>query len=139
MQFKYWIQSLLCAVTLLGASACKERVEAPLPAPAVAADINSEPSGSGTLQKVEARKVCMINNRVMANDQIPVTIGDRTYFGCCPMCKERLEREEGARTAVDPVSGLKVDKALAVIGATATGEVHYFESAENLRRFARAQ
>ena len=85
--------------------------------------------------KVEPNKVCMINDASMAMEQIPVAIDGKTYYGCCPMCKERLEKDEAARYAIDPVSGKKVDKAKAVIGALPGAKVVYFENIENLEKF----
>lgn len=80
------------------------------------------------IRKVETKLVCMINDQVFARDQIPVAVNGKTYYGCCDMCKERLAKDAAAREAVDPVSGKKVDKATAVIGALADGTVLYFES-----------
>src|SRR6185436_13884172 len=85
--------------------------------------------------RVEPKNVCMINDRSMAMDQIPVAIEGRTYYGCCPMCKERLEKDASSRFAVDPVTGRKVDKAKAVIGALPGAAVLYFESAETLAQY----
>jgi YHS domain-containing protein len=87
------------------------------------------------LQKVEAKKVCMVNDAVFGKDQIPVEVQGRTYYGCCEMCKGRLANDETARTAVDPVTGKKVDKAVAVIGAKADGSVLYFESEKTFAEF----
>ena len=84
---------------------------------------------------VESKMVCMINNRSMSNEQIPVKIDDKTYYGCCPMCKERLVKDEESRYAIDPVSGKKVDKAKAVIGALPGAEVLYFENETNLKKY----
>ena len=84
---------------------------------------------------VQSKNVCMINDRSMANDQIPVEIEGKTYYGCCPMCKERLVKDKASRFAIDPVSGKKVDKAKAVIGALPGAKVLYFESKENLERY----
>src|SRR5262245_61283291 len=66
---------------------------------------------------VPAKRVCMVNNTVFPEDQIPVAVEGRTYFGCCEMCKGRLAADPSVRTAVDPISGKSVDKAKAVIGA----------------------
>jgi YHS domain-containing protein len=85
--------------------------------------------------KVEPIKVCMINDRSMANDQIPVPIEGKTYYGCCAMCKEKLEKNKESRYAVDPVSGKKVDKAKAAIGALPGGVVLYFENEANLTKY----
>jgi YHS domain-containing protein len=81
-----------------------------------------------SLTKVEAKRVCMVNDTVFPRDQIPVEVGGRTYFGCCEMCKGRLASDTAVRQSVDPVSGKTVDKATAVIGAGADGKVQYFES-----------
>ena len=87
------------------------------------------------VQRVEPKKVCMINERVFVNDQIPVQVAGKTYYGCCEMCKTTLAQDESKRTATDPVSKRKVDKALAVIGSDRQGRVYYFENEANLRAF----
>lgn len=87
------------------------------------------------LAVIEPRYVCMVNNTIFPKAQIPVVVGDKTYYGCCEMCKDKLTLEEEARKAQDPVSGERVDKADAVIGATADGKVFYFESLENLQKY----
>lgn len=84
---------------------------------------------------VESKQVCMINDRSMSIEQIPVEIDGKTYYGCCPMCKERLAKEPATRYALDPVSGKKVDKAKATIGALPGAAVLYFENAENLAKY----
>lgn len=89
-----------------------------------------------TLQKVESKYVCMINDTLFDREQIPVEVNGKTYYGCCPMCKEKLEKSAQARTATDPVSGNTVDKATAIIGAQANGKVHYFENEENLKHYS---
>jgi YHS domain-containing protein len=77
----------------------------------------------------------MVNDQYMGKEQIPVVVGGKTYFGCCAMCKEKLEKNEAARMAVDPVSGARVDKATAVIGRDASNKVYYFENEQTMRRF----
>jgi YHS domain-containing protein len=78
----------------------------------------------------------MVNNKYMATPQIPVDVAGNTYFGCCAMCKTRLEEEAESRTARDPLSGATVDKANVVIGKNASGDVFYFENESNLQEFA---
>src|SRR5687767_11987403 len=95
----------------------------------------AEEASNDKVVAVESKNVCMINDRSMANEQIPVEVEGKTYFGCCPMCKERLVKDEASRFAIDPVSGKKVDKAKAVIGALPGAKVLYFESKENLERY----
>lgn len=87
------------------------------------------------LKKVESKFVCMINNQEMDREQIPVEVDGKTYYGCCAMCKERLAKDADSRKAVDPVSGKEVDKAKAVIGADARGDVFYFENEKNLEAY----
>ena len=81
-----------------------------------------------TLERVQAKRVCMVNNTLFPKDQIPVAVDGKTYFGCCEMCKGRLAQDASIRAATDPVSGKSVDKAKAVVGATPDGKVLYFES-----------
>jgi YHS domain-containing protein len=79
--------------------------------------------------------VCMVNDQYMGREQIPVTVSDKTYYGCCPMCKGRLERDAAARQATDPVTGNSVDKASAVIARAPSGNVLYFESERTLAQY----
>lgn len=90
-----------------------------------------------TLTRVtDASEVCMVNDQYMQRPQIPVTVGERTYYGCCEMCKGRLMNDASVRAARDPVTGATVDKALAVIGRTGAGKVYYFENEATLAQFA---
>ncbi len=89
------------------------------------------------LTRVEAKRVCMVNNTVFPKDQIPVQVDGKTYFGCCEMCKGKLAEDPSARHATDPVSGKTVDKATAVIGATSDGKVLYFENEKTFATFAK--
>jgi YHS domain-containing protein len=93
------------------------------------------PTSTSVLQRVETRKVCMINNQVFEKDQIPVEVEGRTYYGCCEMCKERLTNDPASRAAVDPVSGKTVDKSEAVTAALPDGRVLYFESEETMAKY----
>lgn len=93
------------------------------------------PSAAEQIERVEAKRVCMVNNSVFPKDQIPVAVDGKTYFGCCEMCKGRLASDPTARTAKDPISGKTVDKATAVIGATPDGTVYYFESDATFTQF----
>lgn len=84
----------------------------------------------------EPKKVCMVNDQYMGRDQIPVEVNGRTYFGCCAMCKARLENDPSVRSALDPVTGQAVDKASAIMGRDASGHVLYFASEDTYRRYA---
>lgn len=87
------------------------------------------------LTRVETEKVCMVNDAVFEKAQIPVEVEGKTYYGCCPMCEERLAHDVSIRTAVDPVTGERVDKATGVIAARPDGSVLYFASEETLAAY----
>ena len=82
-------------------------------------------------------QVCMVNNQFMGQPQIPVQVEGRTYYGCCAMCKGRLESDASARMASDPVSHTPVDKATAVIGRLPNGSTLYFASREHFDSYSR--
>ena len=111
-------------------------VHSPSPQPAHASSYKE--GAAVVVRRVEARKVCMINDQYLSRDQIPVEVDGKIYYGCCPMCKTRLKKDPTTRYAVDPVSGKKVDKALAVIGVTPDGTAYYFENESNLERFSQS-
>jgi len=83
----------------------------------------------------DASQVCMVNDQFMGKPQIPVEVEGRTYYGCCAMCKDKLNQQPEARIAQDPVTGEPVDKSKAVIIQDASGKVRYFASEDTLRRF----
>jgi YHS domain-containing protein len=89
------------------------------------------------LTRVDAKRVCMVNDTVFPKDQIAVEVEGKTYYGCCEMCKGKLQQDAAARSAVDPISGKPVDKATAVIGATSDGKALYFESDKTFDQFAK--
>jgi len=90
------------------------------------------------LLRVEPSNVCMTNNKDMGKPQMPVTVEDKIYYGCCKMCAANLSNNTEPRYSIDPVTGKKVDKATAVIGAKPNGEVLYFESEESFDAFQKA-
>lgn len=103
--------------------------------PALAAD--PAPQTDGWLKPVEAKHVCMMNDRAFDKEQMAIEIEGKTYYGCCPMCKEMLKNDASKRTAIDPVSKKSVDKAAAVIGADPHGMTYYFENDENFQTYAK--
>lgn len=103
----------------------------PIETPVQAQGTDAEP----VLKQVEAQYTCMINNKHFSEIQIEVPIDDKVYYGCCKMCVKTLNEDPQSRLSVDPVSRDTVDKALAVIGADSEGNIYYFESKENLRKY----
>lgn len=122
---------LLVAAAAFVSSACEARREpsalGATPTPAV--------SPAALVRVTDASQVCMVNDQFMGKAQIPVRVDGKTYYGCCEMCKEKLEKMSTARIAVDPVSGKQVDKATAVLGRDPTGTVFYFESASTFAQY----
>jgi YHS domain-containing protein len=122
------------------AAGCAERAPATSRQPVTTASAaKNSPAATAAASMVADRSlVCMVNNQFMGSVQIPVEVDGRTYYGCCDMCKGRLEQDVAARTATDPVSKRPVDKSLAVIARNDRGAVLYFESEENLAAYTRA-
>ena len=87
------------------------------------------------VKQVESKYVCMITKKHFTSEQMPVSVEGRTYYACCEMCKNQLRDDPSTRTAVDPVSGNKVDKATAIVGVDKAGNVYFFESVESLNQF----
>lgn len=87
------------------------------------------------LKVAEPEKVCMVNDRYFGVEQIPVHIGEQTYYGCCPNCEKTLNEQPNSRFAIDPVTKNQVDKSKAIIGKTESNEVFYFESFESLKKY----
>ena len=101
--------------------------EKPADQAAAPATVRAAPTNA-YVQFVAPQTVCMANNRYMGEDQTAVVVEGKTYYGCCPMCEQRLRDDPEVRAAKDPVTGKPVDKATAVIGKLSTGRVLYFES-----------
>jgi YHS domain-containing protein len=138
-------KTLVTALALLAAACTRGERAEPDPAtraqpehttpPAPSAPAPMAPTAAALTEVTDVSQVCMVNNQYMGRPQIPTTVEGKTYYGCCPMCKGRLEKEASARTAKDPVSGRDVDKAVAVIGKQENGDVLYFESRETLAAY----
>ncbi len=144
MNFSLAVAFIAASATIL---ACSSRTEKAAPEPAVSsASLTASSAGvtndapvaaanapvAALTEVTDPTQVCMVNNQFMGVPQIPTEVGGKTYYGCCAMCKGKLEKEPKARIGTDPVSGQSVDKASAVIGKNDTGAVFYFQSRENL-------
>lgn len=93
-------------------------------------------AGAGEkVKQVDSKYVCMYTNKHFTTEQTPVSVEGRTYYACCEMCRNQLPDDASTRTAVDPVSGNKVDKATAIVGVDKAGNVYFFESVESLNQF----
>jgi len=104
-------------------------------APALAGALALRAAATQNLERVDAKYVCFVNKHKFDKEQIPVKVEGRTYYGCCDMCKAKLTEDANSRFDTDPVSGKRVDKATAVIGADADGKVYFFQNENNLRSY----
>lgn len=120
----------LFLVFVLALAACSQDKPSPPPTPEPVAALPT-----GLSRVMDPSQVCMVNDQFMGKPQIPVEVEGRTYYGCCPMCKDRLNKQPEMRVAKDPVSGENVDKAKAVIVQDASGKVLYFATEDTLRRY----
>lgn len=82
-------------------------------------------------------QVCMVNNRFLNSEQIPVPLEGKTYYGCCEGCVKMLKEDPTSHFIADPLTGEEVDKASAfIIGKPGSKEnVLYFGSETNAREY----
>ena len=122
---------LLPLSLVLGLSACESSSSTAAPT----AVVQPVQLPAGFERVADASQVCMVNDQYMGKPQIPIAVEGRTYYGCCPMCKDKLTNQPESRTATDPVTGEQVDKARAVMAQDAAGKVLYFASEATLQRY----
>ncbi|HLL25417.1 MAG TPA: TRASH domain-containing protein [Kofleriaceae bacterium] len=124
------MNKILIAIVMVLAAACDRGSSEPASRAPAATVLPA-----GMTRVADPSQVCMVNDQFMGRPQIPVEVEGRTYYGCCPDCKTKLDQQPAIRTAADPVSGEAVDKAKAIIVQDATGKVLYFASEDTLRRY----
>ena len=78
--------------------------------------MNSTVASQTTYEIVPNDKVCMVNDRFMGVEQIPIDVEGTTYYGCCQGCVDKLQKNiDNVRFGSNPINDVKVDKANAVI------------------------
>lgn len=80
------------------------------------------------LKRVSLEEVNMVSNRHIGTKQASISIDGRTYFGAGEGYASTLKENAAVRTAVDPYTNKRIDKASATAYADASGRVFYFES-----------
>lgn len=85
------------------------------------------------ITKLPNNQVCMVNNRFLNSEQIPVPVNGKTYYGCCEGCVKVLKEDSASHYTYDLLSNEQVDKAIAfIIGKPGSKEdVLYFKSEIN--------
>jgi YHS domain-containing protein len=83
-------------------------------------------------------KVCMVDD-VFQGDYptLATSVGRKTYYGCSAKATRDLVAMDSLRTAIDPISKVKVDKASAIIAIhpDKDGKVMYFRSKETFSKY----
>lgn len=95
-------------------------------------------SPSASFEKVDSDKVCMVNDKFMGIEQIPVKADGKMYYGCCKNCIAKIQNNQNnVRFAKDPLTGETVDKADAytVSLKDRTRKILYFKSEQNYLQF----
>lgn len=90
------------------------------------------------LKQAETNKVCMVTNKYMGVEQIPVLVEGKTYYGCCAGCASKLkENQDNVRFSKDPLTGEKIDKAAAfiVVVIDNSNDVWYFKSEDTYQKY----
>lgn len=86
----------------------------------------------------ESNKVCMVTDKYMGSEQIPVSVEGKAYYGCCAGCASKLkENQNNVRFSKDPLTGEEVDKATAYIVHITDGSnnVFYFKSKKTYQQY----
>jgi len=98
---------------------------------------NSIVVSQATYEIVPNDKVCMVNDRFMGVEQIPIDVEGTTYYGCCQGCVDKLQKNiDNVRFGSNPINDVKVDKANAVIVQDKSkGSVYYFASKQDAQSF----
>ena len=93
-------------------------------------------AGQGGMRLADRTRVCMLQDTVQAQAGLAYEHQGKTYYLCCGGCLAAFKAGAAQySTAVDPVTGAKVDKATALMYAY-RGHAYFFASEESLARFA---
>ena len=83
-------------------------------------------------------KICMVDDIFQGDfPSVPISINNKTYYGCSQKANRDLSTIDSLRSAVDPISRAKVDKATAIIAIhpDKDGKVIYFGSKETYDKY----
>ena len=88
-----------------------------------------------TFPPTDVRYLCMVEDKVFADQTLLVRIEGATYYAC-RSDSAQMARNASYRTAVDPLTGRMVDKSKAVLRQDREdNKVYYFENYENAKTF----
>ena len=86
-------------------------------------------------------KICMVDDIYQGDyPTLNLSLTGKRYFGCDAKAIQSLSIEPNLRSAIDPFTNRKVDKASAVIAISPKrdGKVLYFESMQTFNQYLRA-
>ncbi len=93
-------------------------------------------AGREGMRLADRTRVCMLQDTLQTQAGLPYEHQGKTYYLCCGGCLAAFKAGVAQySTAVDPVTGARVDKATAPIYAY-RGHAYFFVSEETLARFA---
>ena len=88
------------------------------------------------MRLADRTRVCMLQDTVQTQAGLEYEYQGKKYYLCCSGCLAAFKAgAEQYSTAVDPVTGVRVDKATAPIYAY-QGRAYFFASEESLSQFA---
>ena len=130
---------LLLSLLLLSCSGKKKQVAENTSQPNIeeSLKVDETMASAQNYEIVPNEKVCMVNDRFMGVDQIPIDVNGIMYYGCCENCVEKLQKNlEDVRFGSNPLNDTKVDKASAIIVQDkSSGSVFYFASIVDAQSF----
>ena len=83
-------------------------------------------------------KICMVDDIFQGDfPSTPVSINNKTYYGCSQKATRDLTTVDSLRMAIDPMSKEKVDKATAIVAIhpDKDGKVMYFGSKDTYNKY----
>lgn len=99
--------------------------------------VTGQSSAANGVVRLQNKQVCMVNDRFMNKDQMPVPVNNKTYYGCCAGCVTTLQNDSNSRYGLDMTTNEKVNKATAFIIKKPNTEdgVLYFASEANAIKY----
>lgn len=92
----------------------------------------------GLTDTIPHSKICMVDDIFQGDfPSIPVSIENKTYYGCSQKATRDLTTVDSLRMAIDPMSKEKVDKATAIVAIhpDKDGKVMYFGSKDTYNKY----
>ena len=87
------------------------------------------------VRQVLAYAACMLDDWTSDSALFAAEVAGETYYCCFEKCGETLQQKPDLRFSIDPISGMRIDKAHAYYGVSRQGRIYYFETPENLEKF----